>query len=160
MNVGELMVKNVTACYPQSTLDDAARIMWERDCGFVPVLESAGSAKVIGVITDRDACMAAYTRGASLKDLRVADAMAKVVWSCKPGDSLPQAESKFAAARVRRLPVVDDSDLLVGVLSLADVARAALPERNRAGTNVSEAEVGALVAAICRPRALAAPAAG
>jgi CBS domain-containing protein len=159
VKVQDLMVKNAAACYPQSTLDEAARIMWERDCGFVPVVESAASAQLVGVITDRDVCMAAYTRGARLKDLRVVDAMAKVVRTCQPGDTLAEAESCLSQARVRRLPVVDESGQLLGVLSLADLARQAFRERTRSKPEVKESEVGALVAAVCQPRQVAARAA-
>ena len=156
MKVEQLMMKNAGACRPESTLDDAARIMWERDCGFVPVIESERSAKVVGVITDRDACMAAYTRGAGLKDLRVADAMAKVVWSCAPSDSIEEAERRMTEARVRRLPVVDDGGQLLGVLSLADIAREAFQERTRSKPEVKQADVGGLLGSVCQPRQLAA----
>ncbi len=158
MNVEQLMVKNPACCNPTSTLEDAARIMWEHDCGFVPVVESEQSAKVVGVITDRDACMAAYTRGASLKGLKVADAMAKVVRTCKPGDAIAAAERSLEEAKVRRLPVVDDSGQLVGVLSLADIARAAGKERTRSKPEVKEAEVGEILAAVCQPRQIEASA--
>jgi len=160
MKVEQLMVKNMAACRPESTLEEAARIMWERDCGFVPVIESGQSTKVVGVITDRDACMAAYTRGAPLKDLRVADAMAKVVWSCRPSDSIEEAERRMAEARVRRLAVVDESSQLLGVLSLADLAREAFQERARPKPDVKEAQVGALLASVCQPRELAPAALG
>jgi CBS domain-containing protein len=159
MNVDDLMVKNAEVCYPHSSLNDAARIMWEHDCGFVPVVESETSAKVVGVITDRDACMAAYTRGANLKELRVAEAMSTGVRTCKPGDSLAQAESCLAEAQVRRLPVVDEGGRLLGVLSLADIAREAFRERAQGKPEVKESEVGALLATVCQARPLPAAAA-
>jgi CBS domain-containing protein len=158
MKVEQLMVKNPACCYPTSNLDDAARIMWEHDCGFVPVVESEQSAKVVGVITDRDACMAAYTRGASLKDLRVADAMAKAVRTCKAGDSIAAAERSMAEARVRRLPVVDEAGALLGVLSLADIACVAAKERKRAKPEIQESEVGDVLASVCQPRQIQAAA--
>ena len=66
MKVEQLMTKSVATCGPDKSADDAARIMWERDCGFVPITESTSNPRVIGVVTDRDLCMAAYTRGRPL----------------------------------------------------------------------------------------------
>jgi CBS domain-containing protein len=64
MNVEQLMTSTVRTCCPNDPLSDAARVMWEADCGCVPVTEECyGSAKVVGVITDRDICMAAFTQG-------------------------------------------------------------------------------------------------
>jgi CBS domain-containing protein len=125
MNVEQLMTKVVWTCTAGDSLREAARIMWERDCGCVPVVESDGSGRVVGIVTDRDICMAAYLEGRPLDDLLVGDAMARVLRTCRPGDSLGEAEGLMRAAHVRRLPVVDDAGHLLGVLSLADIARAA-----------------------------------
>jgi CBS domain-containing protein len=159
MKVQELMVTDVAICSAQSTLNDAVRLMWEHDCGFVPIVESPESRKLVGVITDRDACMAAYTRGSSLKELCVEDAMSRVVHTCKPGDSIARAEQLLAEAQVRRLAVVDEARNLLGVLSIADIARTAFLERTRSKPSVREAEVGALLATVCQRRQLGARAA-
>jgi len=125
MNVEQLMTKTVWTCTPEDSLREAARIMWERDCGCVPVVEAGGSGRVVGIITDRDVCMAAFLAGRSLDGLRVRNAMARVLRSCRPGDTLAEAEGLMRAAHVRRLPVVDESGHILGLLSLADIARAA-----------------------------------
>jgi len=125
MTVEQLMTKPVWTCTAEDSLCEAARIMWERDCGCVPVVESNSSGRVVGIVTDRDVCMAAYLQGRPLESLRVRDAMARVLRTCRPGDSLGEAEGLMRAAHVRRLPVVDDAGHLLGVLSLADLARAA-----------------------------------
>jgi len=62
MNVEQIMTKDVATCGPDDTLNEAARIMWERDCGFVPIAESDPTRRVVGIVTDRDLSMAAYTR--------------------------------------------------------------------------------------------------
>jgi CBS domain-containing protein len=59
VKVEQIMTKAVSSCGPDDTLNDAARIMWERDCGFVPIVEGGASRRVEGIVTDRDICMAA-----------------------------------------------------------------------------------------------------
>jgi CBS domain-containing protein len=121
--VEQLMSRSVATCRPGDHLDQAARIMWDRDCGSVPVtVPDEGGERVVGMITDRDVCMAAYTNGRPLADLTVATAMSANVQTCGPGDAIGHALTIMAAAKVHRLPVVDDAGHLVGLLSLADVA--------------------------------------
>src|SRR5260370_33741780 len=86
MKVAELMVGEVTACSPDDALNRAAQIMWEKDCGCVPVVDRA--ARLIAMLTDRDICMAAYTRGGTLKDIRVSAAMSYELIACSPGDDV------------------------------------------------------------------------
>src|SRR5271168_179398 len=63
MKVEQLMTRNIEACKARETLNRAAQIMWERDCGFIPVIASNGDGALIGVITDRDIAMATYIQG-------------------------------------------------------------------------------------------------
>lgn len=151
MNVDELMAKEVKTCGPRATLNVAAQIMWETDCGCVPVV--GDGAQVVGMVTDRDICMAAYTRGAPLWDITVESAMSKQVHACHPGDTLTKAEEIMRRYQVRRLPVVDQGGHLVGLLSLADIAREAERERRQKKKNVTAAEVLDDLATICEPRA-------
>jgi CBS domain-containing protein len=122
MKVAELMVGEVIACSPDDMLNRAAQIMWENDCGCVPVVDRA--ARLVAMLTDRDVCMAAYTRGGTLKDIRVSAAMSNELFACRPDDDLPSAMKMMRDRQVRRIPVSDDKGRLVGVLSLNDVARA------------------------------------
>jgi len=75
MKAEKIMTREVASCRPDDTLNDAARIMWERDCGFVPVTAEDSGGRVVGIVTDRDLCMAAYTRGQRLADIRVGEVM-------------------------------------------------------------------------------------
>jgi CBS domain-containing protein len=122
LTVRDAMTDAVTACSPGETLNAAARHMWERDCGAVPVVEDG---KLAGIITDRDICMAAYTQGRPLTAIRIADVMTRHVHACRANDTLERAASLMADARVRRLPVLDGAGRLVGILSMADIARCA-----------------------------------
>jgi CBS-domain-containing membrane protein len=85
----------------------------------------AGDGELVGIITDRDACMAAYTKGLPLSAIAVRDVMTRHVHTCGPDDLLMRAATSMADAQVRRLPVADADHRLVGIVSLADIARTA-----------------------------------
>jgi len=119
--------------------------MWNQDCGCAPVCDEDG--RVVGMITDRDVCMAAYTQGKALDQLRVGDAMARQVIACSPRDSIQEAEQRMQTARVRRLPVVDDDGRLCGMISLADLAR----RFDAQSSSPKVQEVGRTLASICQP---------
>lgn len=114
------MKPSPSACSAGDSLNQAAQIMWELDCGALPVVDGGGG--VIGMITDRDICMAGYTRGQPLGAMRVESAMSHVVHACSPEDTLGHAARLMAERQVRRLPVIENGKL-VGVLTLADIAR-------------------------------------
>jgi CBS domain-containing protein len=154
MNVEELMTRHVRSCRPGDSLNEAARIMWETDCGFVPVVEPEAGMRVVGVITDRDICIAAYTKGKTLREIPVRDVMAGSVRACAPDDRLAAAEEIMREAQVRRLPVVDESGRLVGILSLSDIARELARETGSSRKRVTGREVGESLAAISKPRQL------
>jgi len=157
MNVGQLMTQNVRACQAEDTMDTAAQLMWENDCGCVPVVDA--KRRVVGMLTDRDICMAAYTQGGVLRALRVSSAMSKQVHACTPEDALSVAEELMRAKQIHRLPVVDADGHLVGIISLNDIAREAERERAHAKKEVTTDEIGLAVAAICKARSARAVAA-
>ncbi len=120
MRVKDLMSTNLATCRPDDPLATAAQLMWERDCGVVPVTDGAG--RLLGVVTDRDACMAAYTQGRTLHAIPVEVAMARRVVTLHEDDPLPRAHELMRTHRLRRLPVVDAAHHVVGLLSLKDLA--------------------------------------
>jgi len=145
MKVEEIMSREVKVCALSETLNGAAQLMWENDCGCIPVVE--GDSKVVGMLTDRDICMAAYTRGATLHGLHASSAMSRELFACRPGDDLLKAQQIMREHRVRRLPVTDTRGKLVGILSLTDVARAAAMTNSAA----RKAKVADTLAAVCAP---------
>jgi CBS domain-containing protein len=153
MRVEQLMTKQVKSCGPDDALDRAAQLMWDTDCGCLPVCCGDGVNRVIGVITDRDICMSALFQGKALRELRVSDAMSKQLQVCRRSDSLASAEKTMCEARIRRLPVVDDQGALIGMLTLADLAREAARESTTPKREITENEVGDTLAAICQPSA-------
>jgi CBS domain-containing protein len=153
VKIEQLMKRNVKTCRETDSLNHAAQIMWENDCGCVPVVDDDGHA--LGMITDRDVCMAAYTQGRPLSELQVAIAMSRDLRSCRPADTVAEAEKIMRAAQVRRLLVVDTENRVIGILSLNDVALEVNRERDakekrRVGTD----ELAATLGAICAPRGM------
>lgn len=120
MKVEMIMNRNVRVCHPHDALNKAAQIMWEEPCGAVPVVDDEG--KPVGFLTDRDICMAAYTQGKPLEELRVETAMARKVVACTAEDELDSAAELMRQNHTRRLPVVGPQGALVGLLSLDDLA--------------------------------------
>ena len=124
MLVEDLMTKKIARVRSDQTLAAAAQLMWDCDCGAVPVIDGE-SAKVVGMLTDRDICMATWSRGLAPGDIFVHQVMSENLVVCQPRDLIARAESIMRTNQIRRLPVVDSEQRLVGILSLADIAKAA-----------------------------------
>jgi CBS domain-containing protein len=150
MNVSQLMNRTVETCGPDESLADAAGRMWQHDIGCLAVLDGTGN--VVGMVTDRDVCMAALMEGRALHEIPVARAMSKEVHCCAPGDSLIAAEEQMRTQQVRRLPVLDGDGQLVGMVSLNDLAREAERNVGRKGRAVSAEEITVTLAAVTRAR--------
>jgi CBS domain-containing protein len=121
MKVADIMTKDVATCAPGDGLSRAAQLMWDHRCGSLPVLDGDGA--VVGFITDRDVCMAAYTQGRRLDDITVDTAMSRPALTCAPVTNVEDAEDAMMAHAVRRLVVVDAGGRLAGLVSIDDVAR-------------------------------------
>jgi len=147
MLVESLMTRDVESARPESTLAEAAAVMWRRDCGVVPVTDEGGS--VVGVITDRDICMALSMRGQRAAEVRVAEVMARGVETCTPVDDVREALEAMARRQVRRLPVVDSRGRLVGVLSINDIIRHT--RKGKSKKRVSRRAALAALRAVCAP---------
>lgn len=119
MRVLEMMMGTPYFCRPESNLGEATELMWKGNCGFLPVVGSEG--KVVGVVTDRDICIALGTQGRPSGEVAVGDVMSKRVFSCAPEDDVRVALGAMREGRVRRLPVIAKEGTLVGVISMDDV---------------------------------------
>jgi len=129
MKVKDLMTSAVKSCSPTTDLAAAAKIMWEGDCGAVPVTDDRG--KVVGIITDRDICIAAATRSRMEGEIPVQEVISKNLYTCAPGDDVRAALDTMRSRKVRRLPVVGHDGQLAGILSLHDIALQARSSRNQ-----------------------------
>jgi CBS domain-containing protein len=121
MRIDEYMSSTVFTCRPDTNLEQAARLMWEHDCGVLLVVDEHDH--VVALVTDRDLCMGAYTQGKTLAELPVGNSMSREVVSCLPSDPVEHAIRVMADRKVRRMPVVDASGALRGIVSLNDVFR-------------------------------------
>ena len=119
MKVSELMTKSPAYCTTDTNLGAAAEIMWKRNCGFLPVLSP--QQNVVGVVTDRDMCIAMATRNRLPGQVTVREVSSAVTHSCRPDDDLQSALRTMADKGVRRLPVIDAVGKLEGLLSVDDV---------------------------------------
>ncbi|HEY6867078.1 MAG TPA: CBS domain-containing protein [Candidatus Eisenbacteria bacterium] len=142
------MSKNVEHCTRSSDLAAAAMIMWRNDCGVVPVLDD--ERRVVGVVTDRDICMAVATRHRRPEDIRVAELATDRLHAVTPDSDLREALELMKARQVRRLPVTDARGALRGMLSLSDIIRTLRPVRRRGAGELSAAEIVETLQAIGR----------
>lgn len=122
MTVKELQTSDVKTCGRDTDLATVAKMMWDGDCGAVPVVND--ERKVIGMITDRDICIAAATRSRTPSEIRAGDVISSNggVHAVKPDDDVRVALRTMRKHRVRRLPVVDQQQRLNGILSINDLA--------------------------------------
>jgi CBS domain-containing protein len=146
------MTTNVRTCFTSDSLATAAQLMWEHDCGCVPVLNEHGL--VVGMLTDRDICMAAFFQGVPISGIKVSAVMSRKLFGCISDDDLSAAETIMRERKVRRLPVLNPEGRLVGLFSLSDIARHADEEYARGATNryVTDAEVARLTAVVSKRR--------
>jgi CBS domain-containing protein len=150
MDVSQIMQRTVQVCKPEDRLSDAAKKMWDSDIGCLPVVDP--NDQVIGIVTDRDICMAGYIQGLPLSEIPVFVAMSKEVFSCTPIDNIVDAEEKMQFHQVRRLPVIDPNGKLAGILSISDLAREAEREINGPLQEITPLDLTDTLATICQPR--------
>ena len=133
------MTSNVAACRPETNLAAAASLMWDHDCGVIPVLDR--NEKVVGVITDRDICMAVAMNNRFASEIAVGEVISGEVYACSPDDDISQALAIMQRMQVLRLPVVSQDGSLQGILSMNDIVSRAEDGRESAGDGISYAEV-------------------
>jgi CBS domain-containing protein len=123
MTIREVMTKNPAFCAPSSSAQAAALIMQQKDTGIVPVTEDAFSQKLVGVVTDRDLCLAVLVRGRDPAHVWVQECMARDPITCQLDEEVGAALRRMREHQVRRIPVVDEAGNLKGIVSLADLVR-------------------------------------
>lgn len=150
MKVSEIMTHDVAACPSTASVAEAARIMWDRDCGIVPVTDPV-TGRLCGVVTDRDALMAAMTQRQPIGEIMVASCMAHRVHHCRPDQDVDLALALMEKHAIRRLPVVDRRGRLTGMLSLNDLALAAARKGTGAARTLGQ-HVLRTMGAVCAHR--------
>ena len=120
MKVQDVMKAQPRTCTPETTVAEAAHLMWDADCGVLPVVDDG---ELVGVVTDRDMYIALATQNERAAVLRVGAVATTDVVTCQPEDDVQVALATMQRARVRRLPVVGRARTLMGILSLNDIIR-------------------------------------
>ena len=150
MRVKDIMSTPAQTCYVDTDLGTVGGMMREHDLGFIPVVNAA--RRVVGLVTDRDICLMAASRRLAPAHISAAQAMSETVHPCFPDDAVGAALTSMRQFKVKRLPVVDSSGVIKGVISLNDILRAAGTRRD-----VPVDEVIATLADICEPSMLTTP---
>lgn len=151
MKVRDLCMRSVRTCGPDTSLAEAGWTMWEGDCGILPIVDGAG--KAIGVITDRDICMAVATKFRPAAQITAREVGGGKLFTCRLDDDAKRAMEIMRTESVRRLPVVDSEGKLQGILSLNDLALAARRgELARTGGVTNEDLVLTMQAICAHPR--------
>lgn len=121
-NVKEIMTKNPACCTSDASLQEAAKMMKDNDCGCIPVVADKNSNKPIGVITDRDICCRTVAEGKNPLDLTVKDAMTSNVETVKQDTSIEDCCNLMEEKQIRRVVVVNDNGGCCGIVAQADIA--------------------------------------
>lgn len=129
MKARDIMTENPACITPDTSARQAARLMEDHDVGSLPVIESEESRRLVGVVTDRDLALRVLARGES-PEVQVREVMSGNIHSCRLDDSLDDLENAMASHQVRRIPIVDENNRVLGMVAQADLAR----ERKAVGT--------------------------
>lgn len=124
MHAKDIMTADPACCTPRETLADAARLMAERDCGALPVVEDRAGRRIVGILTDRDIVCRAVAKGEDAYR-PAASCMSAPVVSITPETSVEECEQLMKKHRVRRLPVIGADGACCGIVAQADIARRA-----------------------------------
>jgi CBS domain-containing protein len=126
----EVMTKGPFCCLSNDSVEKAATIMQRENVGAIPVIETEQTKKLVGIVTDRDLALKVIAGGLDPKRTKVNAVMTHTVVTCRADDDLQQALNAMAEHQLRRIPVVDDDNTIVGIIAQADVAtRADQPEK-------------------------------
>ncbi len=152
MNVQEIMTSDVQCCSPNTNLAAAAKMMWDSDCGALPVLNVHG--QVLGMITDRDICMAAATKNKPASEITVWETVSGKAYICRMADDVHTALDIMKREKIRRLPVVDEDGVLQGIVAMNDLILAAGEGKGKKASDISCEDVMRTMKAINEHRIL------
>lgn len=139
MKVKDCMCTDACICTPESSVCDCAKIMNDNHIGCIPVCNSED--KVVGIITDRDIVLRCVACGKDPQNTKLSEVMTcNDICCCNPEQDICDAENDMCKSQIRRIPVVDENNKIVGMLSLGDLAK---------NQNVSKEEIGQTIENIC-----------
>lgn len=118
----EVMTKNPVCCLPNDMVVDVAELMKGGNIGSIPVIETEQTKKLVGIVTDRDLALKVVAKGLDAKSTKVETVMTRKLITCLADDDLQKALDAMAEHQLRRIPVVDADNKIVGIIAQADVA--------------------------------------
>ena len=119
MKVKDCMCYEVAYLTPESTVEDCAKLMCSKHIGCIPVCDS--NKKIVGLVTDRDVILRSIACNKDIKTTPISDIMTCNVCSCGPDEEINEAEKKMSNEQIRRLPVVDENNKIIGIITLGDL---------------------------------------
>ncbi len=119
MKVNKIMTKSVGFCQTDENLAKAVEIMWQKDCGVVPVVDE--KQKVVGMITDRDVTVSAFLQNKPPAEILVKEVINGKIVTCSEKDNIKSVLKKMRKKQIKRLPVTNKNGKLVGIISIADI---------------------------------------
>ncbi len=114
MKCEEIMTKDPTCCLPGDTVDQAAQLMKDEDVGSVPVVADQQTKRLLGIVTDRDLAVKVVAEANQIQAVKVEGVMTRNPVTCHADDDLQKAIDAMEKHRVRRIPVVDDNNQIIG----------------------------------------------
>jgi CBS-domain-containing membrane protein len=140
VKIKEVMSENPVCCLPTDSAQAVAQIMCDKNVGAIPVVADQQSKQLLGVITDRDLCCKVMAGGLDAKSTTIEKFITQHAVTCRDGENVEKCERAMEQHQVRRIPVVDGKNCVIGIVAQADLALKGKPER-----------VSKVVAEISRP---------
>ncbi len=118
----DVMTRNPVSARPDDSVASVARLMKENDIGPVPIVEDNNSKRLVGIVTDRDLAIKVVAAGRDPQTTPVREVMTTNVITCRDDDDIETALDAMSTQQLRRIPVVDDGNKLLGIIAQADIA--------------------------------------
>ena len=118
----EVMTKNPVCCLPNDMVAKVAKLMKRENVGSIPVIENEKTRKLVGIVTDRDLTLKIVAKELDAKSTKVDDVMTRKLVTCRAEDDLQKALDAMSEHQLRRIPVVDKDNKILGIIAQADVA--------------------------------------
>ena len=149
VKVKEIMTAPVKSCSPAAHLAAVAEVMRKSSCGTLPVVDGVG--KVIGMITDRDICLAMSQKDHDPSRSQVSEVISGKVYDCAPRDEVKHALKTMRKKKMKRLPVVTGAGVLKGIVSIGDIFLRARKAKGKKSEKPSYKNLARTLQAICEP---------
>lgn len=121
MKCAEIMTKNPSCCLPTTPVEKVAQMMESEDVGPIPIVDDLQNKKLLGIVTDRDLTLKVTAKGRDPRQTQVREVMSNNLVTCQADEDLDRALKSMESAQVRRIPVVDNTQRLLGIITVSDI---------------------------------------